>query len=239
MGILGDDMRKAMVVFSGGQDSTVCLYWAKKHFDEVHAISFDYGQKHAIEIEAANIIATQANIASYKIINVKEVLASRSPLISKDVMLESYKNKAEMDSIIGNRLEFTFVPMRNSLFFTIAANQALAIDSYDIVSGVCQEDNANYPDCTKSFVQAQQRAINEALGINEFKIHTPLIYAKKSDIVAMAIELSALDALAYSHTCYAGTFPPCSVCHSCVLRADGFEKAGITDPLIERANDIK
>lgn len=228
-------MKKAMVVLSGGQDSTTCLYWAKTKFKEVHAITFDYGQKHQIEIQAAETIAKMAEVKSWSLIKVPEILKSRSPLLNPNEKLEQYDNYEEMDKIIGDRVELTFVPMRNAFFLTIAANYALELDCYDLVTGVCQQDNANYPDCRETFITSQQKTINEALGINNFKIHTPLMYLNKAESIKLATKLNGcLNALSFSHTCYAGKNPPCGKCHSCVLRAKGFEEAQIDDPLIKK-----
>ena len=233
-------MKKAMVVLSGGQDSTTCLYWAKSNFDEVHAVSFDYGQRHSAELEAAKTIGAMANVASHQFLDVKGLLRSRSPLTNPDVELETYADFESMEQIIGDRVELTFVPMRNAFFLTLAANIALEKDCFQLITGVCQEDNANYPDCRESFISAQEKMINEALGIDYFKIHTPLMNLSKAEIVNLAMNTEgAMEALAYSLTCYAGKIPPCGKCHSCVLRANGFFKAGVKDPLIERTNDCK
>lgn len=228
-------MSKVMVVLSGGQDSTTCLFWAINNFNEVHAISFDYGQKHSVELKSAKRVAKLAKVDSHQIVNVKGLLKSRSPLVDPNATLETYKNYKEMDKIIGDRIELTFVPMRNALFLNIAANYALALDTYDLVTGVCQMDNANYPDCRDEFIKTQEKTINLALGIENFKIHTPLMDLSKSETVELAQELpGCMRAMAYSHTCYAGEMPPCGKCHSCVLRAHGFKQAGVKDPLVER-----
>jgi 7-cyano-7-deazaguanine synthase len=233
-------MKKAMVILSGGQDSTTCLFWALENYDHVEAITFDYGQKHIIEIAAAKTIAEMANVLHYTV-KVPNILRSRSPLVDENQTLETYDNYEEMDKVIGDRVELTFVPMRNAFFITIAANYALHNDIYTLVTGVCQQDNANYPDCRESFIQSQEKTINEALGIDNFKIVTPLINMTKAESVelvnglAMFGENKCMDALAYSHTCYSGVYPPCGKCHSCVLRAYGFEQAGVDDPLIVRA----
>tara|TARA_R110000796_G_scaffold123271_2_gene237623 strand:+ start:1741 stop:2463 length:723 start_codon:yes stop_codon:yes gene_type:complete len=233
-------MKKAMVILSGGQDSTTCLFWALENYDHVEAITFDYGQKHIIEIAAAKTIAEMANVLHYTV-KVPNILRSRSPLVDESQTLETYDNYEDMDNIIGDRVELTFVPMRNAFFITIAANYALHNDIYTLVTGVCQQDNANYPDCRESFIQSQEKTINEALGIDNFKIVTPLINMTKAESVelvnglAMFGENKCMDALAYSHTCYSGVYPPCGKCHSCVLRAYGFEQAGVDDPLIVRA----
>lgn len=226
---------KAMVVLSGGQDSTTCLFWAKRYFDEVHAVTFNYGQRHIREIEAARKVAGMACVASHEVIDVGPMLRSRSPLVNHGEALEQYSDYASMDAIIGDRVELTFVPMRNAFFLTLAANIALSKDCFTLVTGVCQQDNANYPDCRQSFVVAQEATINEALGIDIFKIEAPLINLSKAESIALAASIpGCMEAMAYSHTCYAGEFPPCGKCHSCVLRAHGFEEASIPDPLVER-----
>ena len=229
-------MSKAMVVLSGGQDSTTCLFWAKEKFDEVHAISFNYGQKHSLELESAKKVADMANVNSYQVVNMPNILKGRSPLTNPNIKLETYTNYDEMDKIIGNRVELTFVPMRNAFFLTLAANYALEKDCFNLVTGVCQGDNANYPDCRQSFITQQEKTINEALGITNFIIYAPLMDLSKAQIVQLANKLNGcIEAIAYSHTCYMGVYPPCGKCHSCVLRAYGFNQAGIADPLIERA----
>jgi 7-cyano-7-deazaguanine synthase len=227
-------MNKALVVLSGGQDSTTCLFWALKSYNEVEAITFNYGQKHSLEIESAKKVANMANV-KHHIINVPQILQSRSPLTNPNEELETYTNYEQMDKIIGDRVELTFVPMRNAFFLTLAANYAVANDCYTLVTGVCEEDNANYPDCRKSFINAQEKTINEALGIDNFHIATPLIDLSKAESIKFAKIVGAMEALAYSHTCYAGEFPPCGKCHACVLRAQGFKEAETKDPLIERS----
>lgn len=229
-------MKKAMVVLSGGQDSTTCLYWAKAVFKEVHAVTFDYGQRHALELDAARIVAKMAGVVSHEVVEIPGVLRSRSPLTDPSAELETYTDFESMDAIIGDRVELTFVPMRNAFFLTLAANLALARDCYHLVTGVCQQDNANYPDCRQTFIDSQERTINEALGIDIFRIHAPLMSLSKAEIVRFAQQIpGCMDAMAYSHTCYAGQFPPCGECHSCVLRAHGFAQAGVADPLVVRA----
>lgn len=233
-------MSKAIVVLSGGQDSTTCLFWAKQHFDEVHAITFDYDQRHRLEIEAARTVADMAGVVSHEVIAVPNCLKSHSPLTSENA-LETYDNFESMDATIGDRRELTFVPMRNALFLTIAANRAEALGITNIVTGVCAMDNANYDDCRVSFIQATEDYINKALGHDHrgtapITIHVPLIDLSKAESIHLAAEVGALEALAYSHTCYSGEYPPCGKCHACVLRAHGFEEAGIPDPLLERAH---
>ena len=231
---------KGLVVLSGGQDSTTCLFWAKHYYDEVHALTFDYGQRHRIEIESAIKVAELAGVASHEIVNVEGTLKSASPLTSNNE-LETYPDYETMDKIIGDRRELTFVPMRNALFLTIAANRAEALGCEAIVTGVCEQDGANYSDCRSTFINAAMTFINEALGnplSSPIKILTPLLTLTKAESIALARKIpGCMEALAFSHTCYAGEYPPCGKCHACVLRAQGFKEAGIADPLITRAND--
>jgi 7-cyano-7-deazaguanine synthase len=225
----------ALVVLSGGQDSTTCLYWAREYFDDFHAVTFDYGQRHGRELKAAEAVAKSAGATSWEIVKVGPLLRSRSPLVDPNSTLEKYTDFDSMNSIIGNRVELTFVPMRNAFFLTLAANIALEKNCFDLVTGVCQADGANYPDCRQQFIDAQAATINEALGINNFKIHTPLMNLSKAQSIGLARSLpGCLDALALSHTCYGGESPPCGVCHACVLRARGFKEAGIADPIFGR-----
>ena len=228
----------ALVVLSGGQDSTTCLFWAKAYFDTVHAITFNYGQRHAIEIDAAVAVAKLAGVASHSVVNVPEILGGTSPLTNPNEQLEFYDDHDSMAAIIGDRVERTFVPMRNALFLTVAANRAVCLDIEHLVTGVCQADNANYPDCRRSFIAAQQHTVQEALGKPAgFMIHAPLMDLSKADSIKMAMSLDsdAYPALAYSHTAYDGTYPPVSKDHASVLRAHGFSEAGVPDPLVIRA----
>jgi 7-cyano-7-deazaguanine synthase len=225
-----------LVVLSGGQDSTTCLFWARECFAEVHAITFDYGQRHARELAAARHVAALACVTSHALVRVPDVLQSASPLTDPSAELETYADYETMDGIIGERVELTFVPMRNAFFLTLAANHAVALGVFDLVTGVCQADNANYPDCRARFVNAQEQTINLALGIDRFRIHTPLMDKSKAQSIALARTLpGCMEALAFSHTCYAGQSPPCGKCHACVLRAHGFAEAGVPDPLGQAA----
>lgn len=234
-------MNKALVILSGGQDSTTCLFWAKQNYDEVHAVTFDYGQRHVIELEAAVKVAEMAGVVSHEVIEVPGILESASPLTSPSEDLERYESPEQMDRVIGDRRELTFVPMRNALFLTIAANRAEALGVTDIVLGVCQMDNANYDDCRSAFLDAAQSYINTALGHDhrgtpQINLVAPLLYKTKAETVHMARGLpGAWEALAYTHTSYDGKYPPTDMNHANVLRADGFAKAGLPDPLVVRA----
>jgi len=235
--------KSAMVVLSGGQDSTTSLYWAIQKFgrENIAAITFDYGQRHRIEIDAATKIARMAGIR-HTIVNVEGTLLSTSPLTSS-TDLEQYPNHDHMEKVIGNRVELTFVPMRNTLFFTVALNHALAAGCRTLVTGICQEDNANYPDCRDTFRQVFERMANLSLGLDydnveeRVSIEAPLMYYSKAATVRMAYALGdeCLRALSFSHTSYDGKYPPTDKNHANVLRAHGFEMAGFPDPLVVRA----
>lgn len=238
-------MSKFLVVLSGGQDSATCLLWALRQAgyrpDAVRAISFDYGQRHRVELEAAANICRFVGVA-HEVVGVEGLLRSTSPLLDKDTLLETYTDPASMEAIIGNRVELTFVPLRNPFFLMVAANYAVAAGCDTLVTGVCAMDNANYPDCTPDFVEAIAFTINEALGRHRddytgpmFAIAAPLLYKTKAQTVELAMKLPmGREVMALTHTCYAGEVPPCGKCHACVLRADGFAKAGVPDPLVER-----
>jgi 7-cyano-7-deazaguanine synthase len=156
--------------------------------------------------------------------------------------LEAYQDFASMDAIIGNRVEKTFVPMRNSLFLTLAANRAVVNGAQVIITGVCEADNANYPDCRVQFIAAQEWTINEALGFNEvvndtrrIRISAPLIQIAKAASIEWMNQHSRLGWLAFTHTAYDGSYPPVSKDHASVLRAQGFLEANLPDPLVLRA----
>lgn len=236
---------KALVVLSGGQDSTTCLFWAVKEYgvENVSAVTFDYNQRHALELQAAMTVGGLARIHErHEFCKVGRILQGTSPLTDPGAVLEQYENHEQMEKIIGDRIETTFVPMRNALFLTIAGNRAAVQGCDRIVTGVCQADNANYPDCTPSFIIRQEIAINTALGRPKLgtqggiAIETPLMDKAKSESVLLAADLKgAYSALAYTHTAYDGNFPPMGRDHASVLRAHGFEEAGLPDPLVLRA----
>lgn len=223
-------MTRAIIVLSGGQDSTTCLFWAKGQFDDLAAVTIDYGQRHSREITAAHAVARMTNVP-IEVIRVPDVLRSTSPLTDKKVELEQYK---DWQSLPGG-LEKTFVPLRNQFFLTLAANRAVAQGSFHLVTGVCQEDFGGYPDCRQVFIDALAKATS--LGLDQpFQIHTPLMDLTKAESVKLALKMpGCYEALAYSHTAYDGQYPPLGHDHATLLRAKGFEEAGVPDPLILRA----
>jgi len=231
--------QRALVVLSGGQDSTTTLFVACEQHgaQNIEAITFDYGQVHKIEIGAAIKVGRMARISAHHFVHIENVLLSASPLTNGGKDLEKYEDAGQMADVIGDRIEKTFVPMRNALFLTIAANYAVARGCGYIYTGVCQEDNANYPDCRQSFIDATERYIDQALGGGGPIIRTPLMNLSKADTCRLAFSMSECwKALAYTHTSYDGKYPPTDMNHANVLRAYGFETADLPDPLVVRAN---
>lgn len=178
-------MKKAIVLLSGGQDSTTCLYWANTQFDEVIAIGFDYGQSHIIELEQAKEIAKEAGV-EYKIINVRNLLAKSSLTHHSD---HNEKSK------INPELPASFTAGRNLLFLTIAASMAAELQINDIVTGVCQTDYSGYPDCRRNTIDALQLALSLGIGIGDIRIHTPLMYLNKAQTWGLAKQLGCLDVI--------------------------------------------
>ena len=220
-------MNKALVVLSGGQDSTTCLYWAIDRFgvDGVSSLTFDYGQKHRVELECAEKIAALAGVENTVLpIDTFRVLGGNALTDKIDV-----KPGVDPDTQLPN----TFVPGRNLVFLTYAAAFAYQRNISNLVTGVAQTDYSGYPDCRNETIESLQQSIR--LGMeSDISIHTPLMWLSKAETVKLAEQLGALEALAYSHTCYNGQQPPCGECEACRLRAKGFEEAGIADPLVER-----
>ena len=227
----------ALVIFSGGQDSTTCLYWAKSKWSKIHTVTFDYGQKHSIELKSARKICELANV-NFDLVRISDILRSTSPLTDSSQELDKYDSIEEFK----DGVQPTFVPGRNILFLTIAANIALHHGCTEIVLGVCEADFAGYYDCRQDFIDAMQQALNQGIFGKDsgLTLHTPLMQLTKSETASLAAELGGdcLNALAYSHTCYDGVFPPCGKCHACLLRARGFAEAGIIDPLFERRDTV-
>ncbi len=238
-------MKKALVVLSGGQDSTTVLFLARQAVGpdgELYAITFDYGQRHRLELDAAAKVAELAGVVGHEILTLGPILAGTSPLTDPTAELEQYTDAQQMEAVIGDRRETTFVPMRNALFLTIAANRAEVLGITDVYLGVCQMDNANYDDCREVFIDVTEEYINTALGHDHrgtptIRLIAPLMHLSKAESVKLAHRTpGAWNALAYSHTSYDGTYPPTDMNHANVLRAQGFEEAGLPDPLVLRAN---
>ena len=178
-------MKKAIVLLSGGQDSTTCLFWAKQNFDEVFAIGFDYGQTHANELQQAAKIAREAHV-DFKIFTVKNLLCPSS-------LTENTSHNERLE--INNELPSNFTAGRNLLFLIIASSYAAQIGANDLVTGVCQTDFNNYPDCRRNTVDAVQLACSLGVGIGDIRIHTPLMYLTKAETWKLAKELNCLNVI--------------------------------------------
>lgn len=222
---------KALCVLSGGQDSTTCAALACQQFDEVHAVTFDYGQRHAIELESAIAIAKALHLTSHEIIQLGPILKGTSPLVSNNPV-EQYNSTAELPGGV----EPTFVPARNILFLTLAANRAAVLGIQDIFIGVCETDFAGYYDCRQVFIDAMAQALGEGIWgkADTFTLHTPLMRLTKAESVMLAIQVLGdrfQEIFELTHTCYVGTKGGCGKCHACLLRDRGFSQAGMLDPI--------
>lgn len=217
--------KRALVVLSGGQDSTTCLYWAARKFgtSALETVTFDYGQRHRIELDCATTIADKAGVKNTRLpIDTLSVLGGNA-LIDLDILVDS-------DVDPNTKLPNTFVPGRNLIFLTYAAAFAYKRGVKHLVTGVAQTDYSGYPDCREETISSLTRTIN--LGMEtDIQIHTPLMNISKAETVHLAREVGALEAMADTHTCYNGQRPPCGKCPACELRAKGFAEAGIPDPL--------
>ena len=218
--------RRALVLFSGGQDSTTCLYWAMDRFggaDRVIALTFDYGQRHRLELEAAADVAELAGVAHVELPIDTFAALGGNALVDERIAIEA-PDSGE------HELPSTFVPGRNLVFLSFAAAYAYPFGITNLVTGVAQTDYSGYPDCREATLEALRQALS--LGMEcDFVLHTPLMFLSKRETVELAVSLGALPALGRSHSCYEGRRPPCGRCPACVLRAKGFEEAGVADPL--------
>ncbi len=212
----------ALILLSGGQDSTTALCWAMEKFTDVSAISFDFGQTHAIELESAKIIAQKCSI-SHEVIELQSIF--------KNVPHCDLLDKAEEGSA-SPHFPATFVPGRNLLFLNTAAIYAFSRGIRDLVIGVSQVDYSGYPDCREEFLQSAEQTISLAMD-EKFTIHAPFLFCSKAEEIQLMQSMGTLDLLSFTHTCYRGKKPPCGKCDACALRAKGFEEAGIEDPIIK------
>ena len=229
-------MKKKIALITGitGQDGSYLAELLLEKGYEVTALSFDYGQKHKIEIKSAVKIAKLLNFKTHEIIKIPNILKSTSPLINKKKKLEKYNFPKE----IPKGIEPTFVPSRNILFLTIASNRAVLRSCKIIYAGVCEEDYGGYPDCRKVFIDSMQNSLGLGISgsVKYIKIKTPLMKLTKKESVKIAIKkcknMKEFNKIFIeTHTCYDGSKGGCGKCHACILRDRGFKEAGILDPL--------
>lgn len=222
-------MSKAIVLLSGGLDSTTALYLAKSQgYDEIYAITFQYGQKHDKELKSALAVAKAAGVKEHKVVNL--LLNQWSGCALTDSQLEVEDGNVERQDIPA-----TYVPARNMVFLSVAASWADALDITDIFIGVSEVDYSGYVDCREEFIRAMEDAINlgTVLGAEKkqrIKIHAPFMHMTKADEVRLGAKLGVDFSLTW--TCYRGGDTPCGTCDSCLLRAKAFEEAEERDPLI-------
>ena len=210
----------AVVLLSGGQDSTTCLAWALRRFGRVKALAFDYGQRHAVELDSAELVADAAGVA-LEVIPVSGLRGSS---------LTDHDQAVTADGGLGG-LPSTFTPGRNLVFLALSVGVAVEFGAANIVTGICQTDYSGYPDCREKFRGAMEEAIRAALDAEGMAVHAPLMALTKAETVALAVDLEALPLLAHSHTCYHGQRPACGTCPACELRLKGFSEAGVADPI--------
>jgi len=226
-------MKKAVVLLSGGLDSTTVIGIAKSEGYAIYALSFDYGQRHIIELASAQSVATSMEVAEHKIIKLDMRAIGGSALTDE---IDVPKDRTGED--MGGEIPITYVPARNTVFLSYALAWAETIQTGDIFIGVNALDYSGYPDCRPEFVEAYERMANLATkeaveGSISVRIHTPLINLTKAEIIKKGLELGVDYSLTSS--CY-DPFPngqPCGACDSCILRNKGFEELNAVDPLIK------
>lgn len=203
---------KAIVVFSGGQDSTTCLFWAKQHYDDVELVTFEYGQRHDTEIQVAKQIA-QEQAVEHHILDMS-LLSQLTP----NALTQHDMDINEGDSGMPN----TFVPARNLLFLSFAGALAYQTNTKHIITGVCETDFSGYPDCRDSFIKSMNVTLSLSMD-KDFVIHTPLMWLDKKQTWALSDELGVLEYVRKrTLTCYNGIIGEgCGECPACKLRARG------------------
>lgn len=225
--------KKAVIVLSGGLDSTTCLAIAKQQGYECYALTFNYGQRLYFELAASKVICEKMTVAEHKIINIdlNEFKGSALTDMSLDVPLGHTEDGS---------IPITYVPARNTVFLSIALAWAEVLGAFDIFIGVNSVDYANYPDCRLEYIQAFEKMANlgTRAGIEDgnVKINTPLINLTKAEIIKLGHKLGVNYRLTLS--CYQPdeNGSACGICSSCILRKQGFAKAGISDPTVYQSS---
>lgn len=227
-------MPKAVVLLSGGLDSTTVLSIAKSQGFDVYALSFSYGQRHSVELDLAKHIAQSVGVKEHVVVDI-DLRQFGGSALTADIDVP----KGHDVSSISDDIPITYVPARNTIFLSYALAWAEVLESFDIYIGVNALDYSGYPDCRPEFIQAYETMANLATkaGVSQgkiLKIHTPLIEWTKADIIKNGLKLG----VDYSMTCSCydpkPSGEPCGECDSCLLREKGFAEAGQTDPLIAR-----
>ncbi|MFD1038945.1 7-cyano-7-deazaguanine synthase QueC [Virgibacillus byunsanensis] len=206
---------KAVVVFSGGQDSTTCLFWALKKYDQVEVVTFDYNQRHKEEIEIAKEIANDLNVRHHVL---------DMSLLSQLAPNALTRDEIEVKDGVNGDLPSTFVPGRNLLFLSFSTILAKQIGAKHIITGVCETDFSGYPDCRDVFVKSLNVTLNLSMN-DQFVIHTPLMWLDKAETWGLADQLDAFNYIREKTlTCYHGIRGDgCGECPSCKLRKNGLD----------------
>ncbi len=222
-------MKKAIVLLSGGLDSATCLYWTKRQGYRPHCLIFDYGQRHRRELHNAAAVAKSAR-AEYQVVRFTLPWGGSS-LTDRKIRLLKDRKISKMSS---GAIPSTYVPARNTVFLSLALSYADAVHAGAIVIGANAVDFSGYPDCRPKFIRAMQSVAiagtRMGSGGNKIKILAPLIKLSKKQIVQTGLKLGVPYKLTWS--CYSGGRVPCGKCDSCLLRAQGFEQAGVPDPAL-------
>lgn len=211
--------KKAVIVFSGGQDSTTCLIHALALYDEIHCITFDYGQRHREEIEVAQQLSETLGVTVHKVLDTSLLNELAISSLTRDNIPVPNANSTV------NGLPSTFVPGRNILFLTLASIYAYQVGAQSVITGVCETDFSGYPDCRDNFVKALHNAIE--LGMDyKLRIETPLMWLNKAEIWALADSYGQLDLVRHhTLTCYNGIKGSgCGTCDACNFRAKGLNE---------------
>ena len=221
---------KAVCLLSGGLDSATCLAWARHNAFETYALSFDYGQRHHVELEAARRTAVALGATAHRVAKIDLRVFGHSALTDDGIEVPKGRDESQM----GQGIPITYVPARNTIFLSFALAWAETLEACDIVIGVNALDYSGYPDCRPEFIAAFEAMANLATraGVEartRVRIHTPLIELSKAEIVRLGARLGVPFGL--THSCYdpGATGRPCGQCDSCLLRAKGFREAGIED----------
>jgi len=226
-------LKSCTVILSGGLDSTTVLYWAKKHFEKVYAITFFYGQRHSIEIEMAKKIAKKAGVKEHKLFEANLSQFGGSALT--DTKIEIPKTET-VEEISSRGIPITYVPFRNGIFVSITAAYAETKNCTSLAGGWNAIDYSGYPDCRPEFLKAMEETLNKGTKLGaegrRWKIYSPLIRLTKGEIIKLGLEIGA--DYSYSISCYQGGETPCGTCDSCVLRTKGWKEIGEEDHLIKR-----
>lgn len=224
------DNSKAAVLFSGGQDSTTCLAWALDRYAEVEAVGFDYGQRHRVEMEQAERIAVRLGVTYTRVPIPALRLAGAASLTSDDIPSAVNARGTGNTYAEEHGLPSSFVPGRNAVLLATAVAVMVPRGCWTLVTGVCEADDAGYPDCRGAFVDHMEEALRSALDDSRLTIETPLLMLDKARTFAMARDLGVLDVvLELSHTCYEGDRSVrhdwgygCGECPACQTRAAGW-----------------